>query len=286
MTGRIIVKKDLGGENYLIEVTTPQIASRFKAGQFVIIRMDEKGERIPLTVADYDSGKGTITLIFQAVGKSTRQLATLNVGDTILDCVGPLGKPSEIKKFGRVICVGGGTGIACIYPLIKALVNAKNEVISIIGARTASLLLLEDEISALSLRTCVATDDGSKGHHGFVTEVLMNLLDEYKNSDGVQRVVAIGPPVMMQAVAGITRPHHIKTIVSLNSIMLDGTGMCGSCRVFIDGEMKLTCIDGPEFDAHKVNFEDLISRLEMFKEKESEALKHYLNIKGVSKCSR
>lgn len=283
MIHKIIDKKDLCPGNYLIEVEASNVAQRFQPGQFVIVRIDEKGERIPLTVADFNTQKGTITLIFQVVGKSTKQLGILNVGDVVLDCVGPLGNPSEIKKFGRVICVGGGTGIACIYPLIRALADAGNEVISVIGARTASLLILENEITALGSRTCVATDDGSKGHHGFVTDVLMNLLDEYRNSGGVDRVIAIGPPVMMKAVADITKPRQIKTIVSLNSVMLDGTGMCGSCRVFIDGEMKLACIDGPEFDAHKVNFEDLISRLEMFKEKESEAINYYSSKAGVKK---
>jgi ferredoxin--NADP+ reductase len=283
MIHKIIDKKDLCPGNYLIEVEAPNVAQRFQPGQFVIVRIDEKGERIPLTVADFNTQKGTITLIFQVVGKSTKQLGILNTGDVVLDCVGPLGNPSEIKKFGRVICVGGGTGIACIYPLIRALADAGNEVISVIGARTASLLILENEITALGSRTCVATDDGSKGHHGFVTDVLMNLLDEYRNSGGVDRVIAIGPPVMMKAVADITKPRQIKTIVSLNSVMLDGTGMCGSCRVFIDGEMKLACIDGPEFDAHKVNFEDLISRLEMFKEKEYEAINYYSSKAGVKK---
>jgi len=283
MRHKIIDKKDLCPGNYLIEIEAPNIAQRFEPGQFVIVRINEKGERIPLTVADFDIQKGTITLIFQVVGKSTMQLGTLNVGDAVLDCVGPLGKPSEIQKFGRVICVGGGTGIACIYPLIRVLADAGNEVISIIGARTASLLILENEITVLTSRIFVATDDGSKGHHGFVTDVLTKLLDEYRNSGGIDRVIAIGPPVMMRAVADITRPLHIKTIVSLNSIMLDGTGMCGSCRVFIDGEMKLACIDGPEFDAHKVNFEDLVSRLEMFKEKESEAMNHYSSKAGVKK---
>ncbi len=283
MIHKIIDKKDLCPGNYLIEVEASNVAQRFQPGQFVIVRIDEKGERIPLTVADFNTQKGTITLIFQVVGKSTKQLGILNVGDVVLDCVGPLGNPSEIKKFGRVICVGGGTGIACIYPLIRALADAGNEVISVIGARTASLLILENETTALGSRTCVATDDGSKGHHGFVTDVLMNLLDEYRNSGGVDRVIAIGPPVMMKAVADITKPRQIKTIVSLNSVMLDGTGMCGSCRVFIDGEMKLACIDGPEFDAHKVNFEDLISRLEMFKEKESEAINYYSSKAGVKK---
>ena len=281
MKHTITRKSNLSEGNYLIEIVAPLVAEKFRPGQFVVIRVSKKGERIPLTVADINPKKSTITLIFQVVGKSTRQLAVLNVGDTVLDCVGPLGKPSEIKKFGQVICIGGGTGIACIYPLIRALANAKNKVISIIGARTASLLILENEITAVSSRTCVATDDGSKGHHGFVTDVLMNLLDEYESSDDISKVFAIGPPVMMKTVADITRPHHIKTIVSLNSIMLDATGMCGSCRVFINGELKLACIDGPEFDAHKVNFEDLISRLEMFKEKESEAINYYSSKTGV-----
>ena len=281
MTHKIVRREDFGNANYLIEIVASQIAERFRPGQFVIIRIDEKGERIPLTVADFNPEKGTIILIFQAAGKSTRQLATLNVGDAVLDCVGPLGKPSEVEKFGRVICIGGGTGIACIYPLIRALAQAQNEVISIIGARTSCLLILENEINKLSFRTCIATDDGSKGQHGLVTDVLKNLLVEHENSGGVQRVYAIGPPVMMRVVAEITRPRNIKTVVSLNSVMLDGTGMCGSCRVFIEGEMKLACIDGPEFDGHKVNFDDLISRLAMFKDKETEAMKCFSRALGV-----
>jgi ferredoxin--NADP+ reductase len=282
MSPQIIRKELLGGDNYLIEITAPHVAERFKAGQFVIIMVDEAAERIPLTVADCDAGKGSIALIFMVVGKSTKQLASLKVGDSLRDCIGPLGRPSTIQRFGRVIGVGGGTGTACIYPLIRALGNAGNEVISIIGARTSRLLMLEDEIANISYRTCISTDDGSRGHPGIVTDILAALLDEYKDQGGVNRVFAIGPPRMMKAVADTTRPHAIKTIVSLNSIMLDGTGMCGSCRVFVDGEMKLACIDGPEFDAHKVNFDDLISRLEMFREKEAQALRFYNERLGVS----
>lgn len=275
MSHNIVQKEALSTENYLIEVEAPHVAERFQAGQFVIIRIHERGERIPLTVADVDLRKGTVTLIFQVVGKTTMQLSTLKSGDTLMNCVGPLGNPSEIEKFGRVICVGGGTGIACILPVVRALVNAGNEVISIIGARTESLLILEDEIREASTETYIATDDGSKGHHGFVTEVLKGLLEKYKRPEEVNRVIIIGPPQMMKAAADVTRIKKIKTIASLNTIMIDGTGMCGGCRVFLDGEMKLTCIDGPEFDAHKVNFDDVISRLSMFKEKELLAVKHF-----------
>ena len=275
MRHKIVRKEALSAENYLIEVMAPHVAERFQPGQFVIIRIHEQGERIPLTVADVNPKKGTIMLIFQVVGKTTMELNTLNVGDGLINCVGPLGTPSEIKKFGRIICVGGGTGIACIYPIVKALANAGNEVISIIGARTESLLILENEIEAVSTETHIATDDGSKGHHGFVTEVLEDLLDRYKKTGEINRIIVIGPPQMMRASAEVTRPHKVKTIASINTIMIDGTGMCGGCRVFIDGEMKLACIDGPEFDAHKVNFDYVISRLSMFREKEVLAVKHF-----------
>ncbi len=275
MRHTIVRKEALNTENYLIEVMAPNLAERFQPGQFVIIRIHEQGERIPLTVAGVNPKKRTITLIFQVVGKTTMELGTLNAGDALINCVGPLGNPTEVKKFGRVICVGGGTGIACIFPIVKALANAGNEVISIIGARTESLLILENEIEAVSTETYIATDDGSKGHHGFVSEVLRDLIKKYKKPGEIDRVVVIGPPQMMKAAAEVTSPYTIKTIASLNTIMIDGTGMCGGCRVFIDGEMKLACIDGPEFNAHKVNFDDVISRLAMFKEKEVLAVKHF-----------
>lgn len=267
MNHRIVRKDKLGGDTFRFEIESSLVASRFRPGQFVIIRTTKKGERIPLTIAAVDSDRGTVTLIVQALGKSTRELARVSVGEAIEDCVGPLGNPSEIAKYGRVVCIGGGTGIACVFPIIKALADAGNDVISIIGARTSSLLFLEDEIGALSSEIHVTTDDGSKGLRGFVTDALQSVLERY-GEGGVQRVVAIGPPLMMKAIADATMPYSVKTVVSLNTIMVDGTGMCGACRVYVGGEMKFACIDGPEFDAHKVNFEDLISRLTMFEKKE------------------
>jgi len=268
----IVNKKNLNFEDYLIEIKAPNISKKYQPGQFVIIRINEKGERIPLTVTNCNTKKGTITLIFKAVGKSTKQLGKLNVGDIILDCVGPLGKPDVIKKFGRVICIGGGTGIACIYPLVKALAEKGNEVISIIGARTESLLILENEIKKESTKSYIVTEDDSKEYRGFVTDILKNLLEKHEKID---RVFTIGSLEMMNAVSKITRPYNLKTMASLNTIMVDATGMCGSCRVFVDGKMKLTCIDGPTFDAHKINFDELINRNKIFREKEEIALKKY-----------
>lgn len=274
----IVRKKNLSKENFLIEIKAPHVAERFQPGQFVIIRISETGERIPLTVADVNKAAKTITLIFQAVGRTTMELSTLNKGDPVLNCVGPLGNPSEIKKFGQVACVGGGTGIACIYPLVQALAKAGNEVTAIIGARNESMLILEKDMKAAATKTLIATDDGSKGHHGFVTEVLHKTIEAHKNSGGISRVITIGPIPMMKAAAEVTRPYKIPTIASLNTIMVDGTGMCGSCRAYIDGVMKLACIDGPEFDAHKVDFDDVLSRMEMFKVKEKRAVEHYQKI--------
>jgi len=271
---RIVRREGLGGDTYLFEIEAPLAAARFRPGQFVIIRTTDKGERVPLTIAGTDPEKGTVILIVQAVGKSTKELARFKAGDALQDCIGPLGNASEVARFGRVVCIGGGTGIACVFPIIKAMADAGNDVISIIGARTSSLLFLEHEISKLSKDVYVTTDDGSKGRRGFVTDVLTDLLKQYNGKDGIHRVIAIGPPLMMKAVAEATRPYAVKTIVSLNTIMVDGTGMCGACRVYIAGEMKFACIDGPEFDAHEVNFEDLISRLTMFEEKEKAACEH------------
>ena len=276
MKHTIIRKKALSRENFLIEIAAPHVAERFVPGQFVILRLHEQGERIPLTVAAVNRKKGTITLIFQVVGKTTMELSKMETGQAILNTVGPLGTPSEIENFGRVICVGGGTGIACVYPIIKAMGDAGNEVISIIGARTQSLLLLVEEIRKASTAIHVTTDDGSRGRKAFVTDVLKDLIDKYGHGRDIDRIIAIGPPVMMRAVAETSRPFKIPTIASLNTIMIDGTGMCGGCRVFLDGEMKLACIDGPEFDAHLVDFDDVISRLEMFQTKEKQAVKCFL----------
>lgn len=272
----VLKKKALCPEIYLMEIYAPHVAERFQAGQFVIIQVHKKGERIPLTVAEANRQRGVIMLVFQVVGKTTLQLSRHRVGDSLENCVGPLGNPTEIAHFGDVVCVGGGTGIACILPIVQALKKAGNRVVSIIGARTDSWLILENEIRQSSSKVFITTDDGSKGQKGFVTDLLEHYFRTKDNAKKTSRVITIGPPRMMMRVAEVTRPIGIKTIASINTIMVDGTGMCGSCRVFLDGVMKLACIDGPEFDAHKVNFQDVISRLEMFKQKETLALKDYL----------
>lgn len=275
MNHNIVGKKQLSPDTYQIEIKASHVAEKFLAGQFVIIRIHEKSERIPLTVSSVNPKKGTITLIFQVVGKTTLELSTLEEGDAILNCVGPLGNSTEIKNFGRVICVGGGTGIACIYPIVKALSERGNEVISILGARTEKMLILENEINQLSKKIFISTDDGSKGHHGFVTEVLKEVLKKNQKTKKIARIIVIGPPQMMKAAAEVTRPYKIKTIASLNTVMVDGTGMCGCCRTYVNSEMKLACIDGPEFDAHRVDFDGVISRLSMFQEKEVLAFQEF-----------
>ncbi len=263
----IVEKKDLNSEDYLIKVRAPLVAGKFKPGQFVIFRIHENGERVPITITDSDPREGLISVIIKRAGKTTCELGEFTVGKSILDVVGPLGNPSEIEKFGTVICIGGGTGIACIYPIARALREAGNHVVCILGARSKELLIWVEEMKSVCDELIVTTDDGSYGRKGVVT----NPLEELIRAKKIDRVIAIGPPIMMKFVAQTTKPHGVKTIVSLNPVMVDGTGMCGSCRVFIDGEMKLACIDGPEFDAHKVNFNDVMSRLSMFKEKEAEA---------------
>ncbi len=269
--------KQLASNIKLFKVYTPNVARKAKPGNFVIVRVDEKGERIPLTIADFNPDKGTVTMIFQEVGVTTRKLGCLHERDYILNLMGPLGNPSEVQKYGRVVCVGGGIGIAALYPQAKALHGVGNEVVSIIGARTSELLILEDEMRKVSDELYVTTDDGSKGHHGFVTDVLKDLLCK----GGINRVLAIGPPVMMRAVANMTHPYGIKTMVSLNPIVLDGTGMCGGCRVTIGGEAKFTCVHGPDFDGHLVNFELLMSRLQMYQDEEKTASERLKSSKGV-----
>jgi len=271
MSHRITRKVALNEEDYLIDVEAPLVANKFMAGQFLIIRIHEKGERIPLTITDCDPEKGIVTIIVKAVGKTTAELGGFQVGDTICDVLGPLGNPSEIEKYGTVVCVGGGTGIACLYPIVKALKQAGNDIITIIGARTKDKLIWEDEMKPICDELIITTDDGSYGRKGVVTEPLEEMIKDRK----IDRVLAIGPPIMMKFVAKTTKPHDIKTIVSLNTIMIDGTGMCGGCRVFIDENMKFTCIDGPEFDGHKVNFDELMNRLKMFDEHEKHAKECY-----------
>ncbi len=268
----IIKKEILANSVKLFEIYAPEIAEKVKAGQFVIVHMDEYAERIPLTVAAHDKKNGSITIIFQEVGVSTRKLGTLKQGDVILDVVGPLGRPSEIKKVGTVVCIGGGVGVAPVYPITKAFKEAGNHVISIIGARTKDLLILEEMMGAVSDELFITTDDGTVGHHGFVTDVLQQLID---NGREINLVVAVGPIVMMRAVAKVTKEPGIKTVVSLNSLMVDGTGMCGGCRVTVGDEVKFTCVDGPEFDGHKVDFEELLKRSRIYVEEEEKANKEY-----------
>lgn len=266
----IVEKKVLSETVKLMKIKAPLVAKKAKAGQFIILRIDEKGERIPLTIADFDRKKGTITIIFMEVGKTTKQLGTLNVGDSIVNFAGPLGVPSEVKKYGTVVMIGGGVGIAPLYPVVKALKEEKNHVISILGARNKSLLMLEKEIDAVSDELFIATDDGSKGHKGFVSDVLQKLIDEKPRID---MVMAIGPVIMMKVVADLTRKYSIKTLVSLNPIMVDGTGMCGGCRVSVGGETKFACVDGPEFDGHLVDFKNLMLRNRRFVKEEEHACK-------------
>jgi glutamate synthase (NADPH/NADH) small chain len=265
----IVEKKQLAPSITQFKLYVPDIAKKVKPGQFVVLRADDYAERIPLTVADFDRKAGLITIIFQTVGSSTQKMEKYEAGQAILDVVGPLGKPSHIEKFGTVVCVGGGVGVAPVYPIAKALFEKGNEVISIIGARNKEMLILENEMKAISTELFVTTDDGSYGHHGFVTDILKKLISDGKKID---LVIGIGPVVMMKAVADVTRPHNLKTVVSLNTIMVDGTGMCGCCRATIGGETKFVCVDGPEFDGHLVDFPELVSRQRMYTREERRAM--------------
>lgn len=265
---KIVEKTDLSENVVKMVLEAPAIARKRKAGQFVVLITDEKGERIPLTIVDSDPEKGTVTIIFQVVGKTTAAMSKMKVGDAFSAVQGPLGNPTDIKKIGQVVCIGGGVGVGVVYPLAAALKQAGNRVVSIIGARTKELLILEEEMKKVSDRLIVATDDGSYGFHGFVSTVLQNLIDE---GEKIEEVFAIGPVPMMKVIANLTRPYGIKTVVSLNPIMVDATGMCGACRVSVGGQTKLTCVDGPEFDGHQVDFDLLTSRLRMYCEQEGVA---------------
>jgi ferredoxin--NADP+ reductase len=278
----ILAKKRLAPQIIEIEVFAPEIADKAKAGQFVILRLDDEGERIPLTLVEWDSEEGTITLIFQEVGVSTKKLATFEVGDEISNVAGPLGNPSDIRKYGLASVVCGGVGTAAAYPIAKALKEAGNTVISIVGARNQELLILEREMEEVSDEIYISTDDGSKGHKGFVSDVLKQLLAQNYEFDVVY---AIGPPMMMRTTTEVTRPLGIRTIVSLNPIMVDGMGMCGACRVSINGITKFACIDGPEFDAHKTDFEELIKRLKEYPCEEKQATDfHEKHEGGTCRC--
>lgn len=263
-----------GVKSFIVEA--PMVASKCQPGQFIILRIDEAGERIPLTIADYDRDKGTIQLIFQEVGNTTRQLGTLKAGDALLDVAGPLGKATEVENFGTVVCIGGGIGVAPIYPIARAYKKAGNRVVAIIGARNSDLLIMEKEMRSVSDVLHITTDDGSAGRKGLVVDPLKDMIAAGKKID---LVMAIGPMVMMRGVAEVTRPYGIHTLVSLNPIMVDGTGMCGGCRCSVGGETKFACVDGPEFDAHKVDFNGLMSRSRMYQAQERQC-------KGDGSCHK
>lgn len=261
------------GTVVLNEISAPKIANKAKPGQFVMLKANETGERIPLTMADTNAKKGTLTVIYQVVGKSTALFKSLQVGDRYQDVIGPLGKPTHLEKVGTVVCVGGGTGVAVIHPITRGLKELGNHVIAVIGARTKDLLILEDKMKAASHELHVCTDDGSYGHHGFVTDVLKEVLEK----EDVKIVVGIGPVPMMKFVSKMTAEYHVKTLVSLNSIMVDGTGMCGCCRVSVGGKTQFACVDGPEFDGHLVDFDELGQRLDAYKQEEQRAYEKYLH---------
>jgi len=266
---RIIARETLTENIHLLKVEAPEVARKAQPGQFVAVRVDEEGERIPLTIADWDVERGSITIILLAVGTTTRKLARLNAGDSILNFVGPLGRPTEIDRFGTVICVAGGVGTASIFPISRLLKARQNEVIAIMGARTRELLFWEDHLRSVSHQLIVTTDDGSYGRKGVVTEPLKEFLGARK----VDRVIAIGPAIMMKFCSLTTKPVGVKTIVSLNPIMVDGTGMCGCCRVSVGGETKFACVDGPDFDGHEVDWDLLMSRQRAYLDEEKESMK-------------
>jgi len=269
---KIVYKKFLSELVVELHVEAPQIAKKRKAGNFVIIRVDEKGERIPLTISSADTEKGTITLILQKVGVSTNKIAALNVGDYLYDVVGPLGKATHIENFGTVLCCGGGVGVAPLLPIVQAMKAAGNRVISVLAARNKDLIILEDEIRKSSDEVIIMTDDGSYGEKGVVTVGMEKAIAKEK----IDFCMVIGPAIMMKFAALTTKKYEIPTYASLNTIMVDGTGMCGACRVSIDGKTKFVCVDGPEFDAHKVDFGEMMMRMGAYKNEEKEALDNYL----------
>lgn len=264
----ILHKKQLAAEVWQMRIAAPLIAKERRAGQFVILQIDSSfGERIPLTIADADPDEGSITIIFQSVGRTTHLLAEKAVGESVKHLLGPLGTPTHIEKFGKVVCVGGGIGVAPMHPIAQAMKKAGNDVTIIMGARNRDLLILEDEMRAISDDVIICTDDGSYGRKALVTEPLKALCESAAKPD---LAVAIGPPIMMKFCAETTRPYGVHTMVSLNTIMVDGTGMCGGCRVTVGGETKFVCVDGPEFDGHKVDFDNMMNRLNAYKSKEDQ----------------
>jgi len=265
----ITEKMNLAHDVYRMVLKAPLIARNTRPGQFVILRVTDRGERIPLTVVDSDPEEGTITIVFQEIGKSTMALGNVSQGESLPDVVGPLGVPSDIEKLGLVVCVGGGIGIAPIYPIARGFREAGNKVISILGARTGDLLILKEEMKNVSSEIRACTDDGTYGQKGLVTDLLEELIQE---GSPIELVMAVGPAEMMEAVCKLTRPYAIRTVVSLNPIMVDGTGMCGACRVTVNGETRFACVDGPDFDGHKVDFAEFKLRQKMYLDEEREAV--------------
>jgi ferredoxin--NADP+ reductase len=265
----ILNQEKLAPSVNLLKIDSPAVARKAQAGQFVIIRVDEWGERIPLTIADWDRDEGSVTIVFMEVGKTTRQLATLKAGDSLANFAGPLGLPTEIEKFGTVACVAGGFAVAVIMPIARALKENGNKIVSILGARSKDLLFWEDHLRSVSDQLIVTTDDGSYGRKGLVTEPLKELLE---GDQKVDRVIAIGPSIMMKFCAKTTQPFGVKTIVSLNPIMVDGTGMCGCCRVSVGGATKFACVDGPDFDGHEVDWDLLLARQRTYLDQERQSL--------------
>ena len=274
---KIQEKEFLSPQVFRIRVESPAIARKRKAGQFIILRTCDDGERIPLTIADADPHNGWIELVVQIVGKTTKALSELAVGDMVCDLAGPLGRPTHIELFGTVVTVGGGIGIAPAHPIAQAMKAAGNTVISILGGRSKELIIMEKKMRAASDEVIITTDDGSYGMKGFVTDAVQKLIDEGKRID---QTIAIGPPIMMKQVSLLTKKYNIPTLVSLNTIMVDGTGMCGGCRVTVGDKTKFVCVDGPEFDGHLVNFDEMMMRLAMYKDREKESIDHACKIRA------
>lgn len=274
-----IVRREEMAEGTVIlnEIDAPLIAKKARPGQFVILKANEEGERIPLTMAETDPDKGTITIIYMVVGKSTAVFRDLAVGEGYQDVIGPLGKPTHLEKLGKVVCVGGGTGVAVLHPITRGLKDVGNDVTCIIGARNKGLLMMEEQMKNASHDLRLCSDDGSVGHHGFVTDVLKDVLEK----EDIKLVVAIGPVPMMKAVSNLTKEFNVETMVSLNPIMVDGTGMCGGCRVTIGGETKFACVDGPEFDGHQVDYDELMLRLRAYAAEEKECHSDYCTIRDA-----
>lgn len=275
---KIVRREEMSqGTVILNEIEAPLIAKKARPGQFVILKANENGERVPLTMAETDAAKGTITIIYMVVGKSTALFKDLKVGEGYQDVIGPLGRATHLERVGKVVCVGGGTGVAVLHPITRGLKEIGNDVTCIIGARNKSLLIMEEHMKAASHDLRICTDDGSYGHHGFVTDVLKDVL---KGGD-IKLVVAIGPVPMMKAVSNITKEFNVETMVSLNPIMVDGTGMCGGCRVTVGGETKFACVDGPEFDGHKVDYDELMMRLRAYQADERKCHEAYCTIRDA-----